>query len=391
MGVALLLVGLTHAANAQQSPYPPVPGGTVEPTPVGPSMQMVPGPISPRAAPPGPPDELGIPASIPGAFDEGWYQPEKFVYFHVGAMALQRRRPGLFPIAFADPVVLDTGMATPGAALVAQDLSQAHPRFAWGPRASLGLLSDGGALELTGYYLPTTSTAITTTSPGQLISFFTTPPLGFEGNNGLWDHADQIVTTLRTQLGNAELNYRWWSKAVTGADCIIGIRYFDMKEGLSIFTDDDGIVFPDAQQRPDPLRQATYEVTAHNRILGPQVGIEWQFFAKPWLSIGCWGKTAWGVNFVDVDVSLVRGDGRLGFEGERSNFIYSGLCDLGGSIEVHLLERLRLRGGYNALWLLHVPVANQQLDYNLQNTTGGRKDNGSVFYHGPMAELQFLF
>lgn len=393
MGMMLVVAGLSQAPAAlgQHLPSGPGPAPMPDPMPCGPSQQMIPGPISPFAAPPGPPDELGIPASVPGAFRDDWYCPEKCVYFHAGAMALQRRRPGRFPIALIDPVNVDTGTANALGSSLTQDLSQVHPHFAWGPRATIGLLFDGCALEATGYYLPQTSSSTTTTNPGSLDTFFTNPPVGFEGNNGLWTQADRITTTLRTTLGNAEVNYRWWCPALTGCDLLFGIRYFDQQERLSIGTDDDGVALPGANGRPDPLRQATYSILAHNRIVGPQLGMEWQYNCLKCLSCGFYAKGAWGVNFVDVDISLTRGDGLVGFDGGRNNTIYSSLYDLGGFIELQVLERLRIRSGYNALWLIHVPVANQQLDFNLQRTTGARKDNGSVFYQGPLFELQFLF
>lgn len=385
MGLALV-VGLigTPAVLAQHMP---------EPIPLGPSSQkMVPGPITPQMAPPGPGMDLDIPAHIPGAFQCDWYDPECKVFFHVGAQALSRRRPGHWPIAVIDIFNnLDNGLPPTPGSLVTEDLSQVNPNYSWGPRLTVGLLRDSWAFELTGYYLAETHNTVVRSAPGQLTSFFVNPPLGFEGNLGLWSQADAINTTLRTTLANGEANLRTFSKALSGVEGIIGVRYFDMQETLSIFTDDEGLVLLNLGVPPDPLRQATYSARVHNRILAGQLGAEWQGNVNCWLALGGWGKGAWGVNFVEEDFSLVRGDGRVGFDVSRNHIIWSQMYEIAGFAEIHMLERLRLRMGYNALWLLHVPVANQQVDFNLANPLGRRKDNGSVFYHGPMIEMQFLF
>jgi hypothetical protein len=36
-------------------------------------------------------------------------------------------------------------------------------------------------------------------------------------------------------------------------------------------------------------------------------------------------------------------------------------------------------------------VASQQVDFNLRNTNGLKNNEGSIFYHGPQIEFQFLF
>ena len=67
------------------------------------------------------------------------------------------------------------------------------------------------------------------------------------------------------------------------------------------------------------------------------------------------------------------------------------LYELNGFVDFHLLERVRLRLGYNAMWFVHMANVTDQYDFNLQNTNGLNNQSGSVFFHGPMAELQFFF
>lgn len=389
MAVALVVMSLGQTARAQSLPSP-APAVMPEPIPYGPSPQMVPGPISPLAAPPGPGPDLSIPGNIPGAFDEGYLEP-KHCFFHIGAMALQRRHPGHFNIAILDPNNLDTGASPLLPQPVAVDLSQVGPDYGWGVRGTVGWMRDGCALELTGYYIWERTGSFTVSAPGQLSAPFVNPPLGFEGNNNLWAQADTMTPSISSTLANGEFNVRWWSKAIHGAEGIVGIRYFDLQERFSLFTDDDGLVIQDVFGNPDPLRQATYSTRAHSRILGPQFGLEWSITPCCWLAMGLWGKGMWGLNWADVDVRLTRGDGFEGIKTTRSHTMFSQLYDVAGYVELHLLDRLRVRAAYNALWLLHVPVASQQVDFNLIEINGFRKDNGSLFYHGPLIEVQFLF
>jgi hypothetical protein len=60
-------------------------------------------------------------------------------------------------------------------------------------------------------------------------------------------------------------------------------------------------------------------------------------------------------------------------------------------LDFYLLERMRIRASYNLLWLVNVPEAKSQIDYDLLSPNGSRADHGSIFFHGPMIEMQFLF
>src|SRR5262249_19085659 len=149
------------------------------------------------------------------------------------------------------------------------------------------------------------------------------------GTNNLFLQADIVRTSLTTTLGDAELNFRTSSVALNEVDVIVGVRYFDQKERLSTFVDDQGLVSHNSLGQGNPLFQADYSVQAHNRLVGPQLGFEWQHCCFRWLSVAAVGKGAWGVNFLDLDYRLVRGDGRLGFDQHRSDQIFSHLYELG--------------------------------------------------------------
>ena len=49
-----------------------------------------------------------------------------------------------------------------------------------------------------------------------------------------------------------------------------------------------------------------------------------------------------------------RGDGFLGFNSIRNTSNFGQIYDVGAYVDFSILERLRLRGGYNAMWLTGV-------------------------------------
>src|SRR5205823_2282783 len=133
-------------------------------------------------------------------------------------------------------------------------------------------------------------------------TFPTVPYIGFEGNHGIFLQTDVVRTTVFTQVANAELNYRLWNSGITGFECLLGLRYAQVRDGLSIYAGDDDIAFHDVNGRPDPKREATYMTDVKNRIIAAQVGAEYQA-ALPgkylqWISLGGTAKAAVGGNFL---------------------------------------------------------------------------------------------
>ncbi len=381
-------LGLASAARAQSGPPP-------EPIPVcpEPGPNYVPGPLSTATAPPGPADGLSLPDDGTGAFPCKCPEPEEACYFSVGAQMLQRQHLASGGVlAVQDPGNLDTGNPPPANAPVLQSLSDVTPHFNAGPRATIGYLFNGNqAVEIGGYYIFQSNFTASLQDPGRIDSFFGNPPLGFEGDNGLWLQADRMSTTFSSTLWTMEANYRYTDAAVTGAELIAGVRYLDLDERLSTYTDDDGIQFPLTNGQPDPDRVATYAVRTHNHLIGPQLGFEWDKELTHWLALGASAKGAWGANFVTLDRSLVRGDGYVGFAGSKSETQFSQMYEIDAFVDFHILERLTLRLGYNTMWFLDMANVVDQYDFNLQDTNNIINRNGSIFFSGPMAELQFLF
>src|SRR5437764_2647606 len=84
-------------ARAQYLPGDPGVQGLAEPAPLGmpspPPDKFIPGPITPDIAPPGPPDEMSLPAGHSGAFEAEVYPQPLRVQVSLGMMGLDRPQP----------------------------------------------------------------------------------------------------------------------------------------------------------------------------------------------------------------------------------------------------------------------------------------------------------
>src|SRR5262249_19022530 len=146
-------------------------------------------------------------------------------------------------------------------------------------------------------------------NPGRLDLPFINPPVGFEGNNGLWLQADQVEDQLRITFANAEANYRCWNTGVNGPDLLLGVRDVNYAEALGIHTDDEGARTRDIDGKPDPLRIAVYRPNVRNNIVAPQIGFEWAgpvpylpdcLCKRVWVGIDA--KVGLGVNFLNSKI-----------------------------------------------------------------------------------------
>lgn len=404
MGVALLVgwLGQGPAAQAQYMPSPVGAARMPEPLPCTPPNlpNLVPGPISPLEAPKGPPDDLSLPACVENAFPCERIPLQNHCYFHIGTIGLQRQRPGHQVTAFTDAANTDMGLdlgdvTAPQNVVPAQNLNSLNPNMNFGVKATIGYLFEeqGCAVELTGFYIPQNTKSIDVTNPGQLNSYFVNPPLGFEGDNGMWLQADRIRTALATSISGAELNFRTFNKAFGGCiEPIFGLRYINLHENFGLFTDDDGLSFLQANGAPDPTRQATFATRVNTNIVAPQIGLElYKTFCKNIFGVGLYAKAAPGVSFNNIAVTLTRGDGVVGLAGTRNRTNFSQIYETGAYFDVYILERMRVRAGYTALWLADIPLATDQLGFDLSQPAGNQKNVGNVFFHGPSLEFQFLF
>jgi hypothetical protein len=410
-GVALLACGVAGSASAQ-TPSWSGPGNqprAAEPMPymasslsnAPPSMAAAVGAVPPSG--PAHPIMPDSPNSLPADVTNAWlpddhYEPGSY-YFSLGFLAMMRQGLGHGVAAVTDNASggVDTGNPPPANAPIAATFGDINERFNYGTRFTLGYHCDDHAFEASGFYLSQNSSSKTLANPGRLDTFFNvngsfiSAPLGFEGNNGMWLQDDIIHLQERTALGSGELNYRWWLGQDSGFSWTIGVRYLDLYDRFNFYAGDDDLTVLDINGHPNPTLEATYSVTTHNRLVAGQLGLEWDKAINCWLAFSLTAKGAWGANFLDVETSLTRGDGFVGFNGGRSQTIFSHMYEGGAFLDFMLMENARIRAGYNLLWLVDVANAVGQIDFNLANTNGQTNNHNSVFFHGPSVEFQFVF
>jgi hypothetical protein len=270
--------------------------------------------------------------------------------------------------------------------------------MAVGARATLGYLCGDEAIELTGFYQGPKVSSRTAVNAGALLVPFYTPtgafPLGFEGDNGLWNHADLVTLSYQSSVGSAELNYRRWDIAVNGIELLLGVRYFYDRENLNLYTNDDFFV-QNVFGAFDLRKVATYSVVTRNNIVGPQVGVEYSFPCTipclGWLWFTGMAKGMAGPNYLERHWSLVRGDGFRGFDIAKNDIRLGQVYEVSATLDIHILERLRFRAGYTALWAVGVSNPAYQFEFNLAAQGIRPAESNSSFWHGPIAEIQFLW
>jgi hypothetical protein len=402
IGVAVVVAWPACAAAQAFPPQAlmPTPYGAArcpcpEPMPCGPDL--VPGPLTPQQAPPGPPPCLDLPENHASAFQCEQFEPDCGVYVHLGAIGLMREKFGHQPLAVADPQNLDTGVVPPAGQPLLFDTSFLPHNLQYGYKLTVGAQFENCSVEVGGFFMSNRETLTGLIAPGRIDVLATNAPFGFEGDNGLFLQDDRVILFRDTQLGSGELNFRYCDKAVTSAELILGVRYLDLRERLDFLVDDDGVTFPLANNLPNPNLVANYRVSTKNRIIGPQCGFEYGGLVWPgFLSLGMTAKGAWGVNFIEYGNELTRGapgfvGNGVGFGQSSDQVKFSQIYELGAFAEFHLLERARIRAGYQIIWLLDIANVQDNMDLNLANHEGPRKSNGSLYFHGPSLEFQWLF
>jgi hypothetical protein len=436
---------LNSPIHAQSGTYPspvgaarmpePIPCDPSQVPPPKPQPNLVPGPISPQAAPMGPPDCLSLPYDHSSAFQCENYVQDCGFYVHLGAMALQRQQLGAGDIAVfnaaaqGQPPLIGSAnpnpfLPTPPGTAQALGFNSVTPPMSLGVRGTVGYLLGGQSIEFTNFYVWQNDVTSTVKQFTGLDTLFFNPPLNFASGN-LFRRADQVSEIFGSSLFSSELNYRRWNTAFQGMDLIFGVRYINQHDNLQIVTEGT----PPQQQFasiPVPATNvAIYQSRTFNNIVAPQIGAEYTLPFGRWLSLSGEGKAAWGANFLSTDVSLARGDGLQGFNTHRSDTNFAQIYQMAGFANVHILDRLRLRLGIQATWLCGVATANDQVDFNLmgfqarqaflannpfimnqpltpqtyqmiantQNSIphGHNSNNGSILYWGPLVELQFFF
>jgi hypothetical protein len=394
LGLCVLGVAVTRAQGPE-----PLPCGVSNCSP------PVQAPMPAWMAPRGPAKDLELPGNLPGAFpydDDEYCGDECGFYFGAGAQAMRRGTLGHSALALFNNHDETLPQRVSPTSLTAINLNDIRPEFVWGVKATLGYCWGNGALELTGFYLPQSETGTSifgggiddntgSLIPGILTSFFFNPPLGFEGNDGLWVQADSIQVFYYSRLGNLEANYRTWSPAIFGCEGLAGIRYLDFQERLDMITNDNGLNAADPSVPLDLRAAATYSLRGRNHIVVPQIGWEINKQMCKFLNIGFLGKAGWGANFYNLEAYLIRGDGLLGVREDRRGTSFAQVYAGTAFLDICVLPRGRLRVGYDLMGILGVPEVADQIHFDLAHQLFDVKTGGSVFYQGLMIEFQLFF
>lgn len=367
--------------------YPPVPFGS-----------PIPGADDPRKLlekqkkPSNNPLEMTVEG--PGAFDKKEpCAPDQGCYVALGGIGLWRSRLNSAGVVYLEPPSALPGISTYPTAPQPQVLNyhDVAQSFNIGILGTIGYRYDNQCVELTGYYIPGQNSSETVAMRDSLFLPFAQfpPPLGITGggnNANVWLRVDRAQVLDNNSLANVEANYRLTT--APGVDVIIGLRYLRQSELLGILSDQDGLTVAPT----DPRFVVTYQVKTQTNIIGPQLGFELETPVTAWLHVGASTKAVAGVNFYDVNVQVYRGDGFTALDNRRNNATISGAVEAGAFFDFLPFERMRIRAGYELLWLVNVPDAESEVSYNIvANPYGSRNDHGNIFFSGPFFEFSFLF
>jgi hypothetical protein len=309
-------------------------------------------------------------------------------YVSAGGLAYVRQPLGNGVLVVQDPASQESGTSPGPRAPSALTFGQVTPHMEMGVQAALGFRSGPRALEVSGFYVPRSAVSTFLNDPGRLaLPFSAFPaPFGFTGTDSLWLDVDSVSATLDQQMASIEVNYRsQWSHWF---EAIVGVRYFDLREDFSVVTDDDSRTAQQRRAPPDPRRVANYSIRTQDHIIGPQFGFEMEKWMVPGLALGLTSKNLVGANFLEVSQTLTRGDGFSGPNGSRYQSQVSAVFELNLHLTWDINFHTRVRGGYSALWLVNVPEAVEQINFNPNVAGGSPNDHGSIFYHGPTVYLQ---
>jgi hypothetical protein len=191
-----------------------------------------------------------------------------------------------------------------------------------------------------------------------------------------YNNANQMDFTYSSTLHNAELNlvrdFPWL--AVLG-----GFRYLKWDEDFNIHAlDQDGDV-------------SDYLVETTNDLYGGQLGLRltnggprfgWELTGKA----GVFANSARQSQLLrdDNNTIVVRNASSGATE---TAFI----GDLNGSLYYHLTRFIRVRGGYNAIWIDGLALAPDQLDYSAATGAQPLVGDGQVFLHGANLGLEAVW
>jgi hypothetical protein len=394
----------TQQALAQAPPGAPAPGGSGLPA-AGPAG---PGVFAADPVPPSSPDFCADPQKGPyqgtafterpaanNAFvepkDEGC-GPRHGIFASIGPLAFLRGPLGHNTIALFDQpdskhnAAGDTNAVPASTNPVALSFADVPLDYNWGFEGSFGYRFGPDAVEVAGFLTSTHHTQVSVTNPDQLDLLFGLgpPPPGFAPNgNNLWLQADQVTASYTVQFGSLEGNYRHYFRE--GVEGIIGVRWIHLKEIIDIATN-DGPLSPFT-----PATVADYNIRSRIDLVGPQVGFNLEKNLVPGFKIGFYNKDMVGADMFEVDHTSTAQGNLDGPGGSRNGTQTSAVVEIGANAQWWINDRLRIRVGYQAMWLFNVQDAEHNVNVNAGAPLGNPSDHNTIFFHGPSLDVFFQF
>ncbi len=361
-------------------------GGMGGPSPAG--AYGVPAPYSMASCPP-PPGGYGPPrpgvsfGSEPGC-DTGC--GKFFVDF--GWLMLKRNPYNTRPFVVADVSGFDTGNPADPTQVNLFRLNDVGIPWNNGFQVNFGVQQEDVIYEFAGWYVPNRGAARFLSGEAGLSSFFVRPPLGFEGNAGMWQQADTMRFDFRQNSASGAFN----AKIIGPCDCeefryslLVGLRYVDLWERLDYTVDDDAIRFGSF---PGTIATLTYQTT--NRLMGPQVGFDLNYAVNSWFGIEAMGRLGFMTNLMTIRHTLTRGDGFQGFDTSIQRAEFTQLYETG--VHLYLYSgNMRLKGGYDFKWFVGTAKTDNQINFDLETQPTTFSTTGTLFFHGPSVSLEIFF
>jgi hypothetical protein len=339
------------------------------------------------------------PPAEPGAFDEGNCLPNDGapnafkddtgcracgIGVEAGIFGLLRQSPGSGILGFQNPQGAGPFALPAAGTPAALNLHDVDTEMHFGGRAGFTYQTEYFAFEVCGFYTSYNSesnTIYTPQTPLTLGFAYYPQPAGF---GGIWNQVDLTKLSIQSAMGDVEANV--WMKTTSWFEWCVGVRYLDYQETYGIFVDDTALTTGVA----DPTHSAQYSSEIHDRIVAPQLGFQCEKDLAYWVAVGASGKGAWGCNFLETQTTLERGDG-LTVRNQNNVNQFGQVYEAALYADFAISQTFHIRAGYQCLWLVSVPQATSQIDFNLLNTGASVQSNSSIFFHGPMLDMRLEF
>jgi hypothetical protein len=191
----------------------------------------------------------------------------------------------------------------------------------------------------------------------------------------IFSTSDTMQFNYSSKLYNAEMNVRW--NPTCRVTMLAGFRWAELREDL-----DGGLAL------------ATYEsfwnTHTKNNLFGFQIGTDTKLWEYGCFSIDGIAKAGVYCNNAEQR-STYRYSADFGSAAASTNHT-AFLGEVGLQCKYQVTCYLTLRAGYEAMWLDGVALAPGQIPQtNLSQNLAGIDANGSVFYHGATAGLEYKF